>query len=684
MTTPPDEPSNIVKLVPKAAGSPGGGRGVIIDHLDPERTDRLVQDDKIGAAFGGATCRDYLDLLAHRLEEEDKKQPERSLWFSTYEWDRACSVLERCVDLAFDGLDLAARRFLAVAKWRARPLVAVSLARLVDASFTAELLAKLATELADSPLLVDEIQAIATLDLRTHLVIAKLMQRDRGDGDPHPPLSEYPGYVAFTEIGLKAAAARVRDIHDGKLPYGSDKAFTLEESAVIARLAREALDRDEPWLSPVLDELFRKVSLAPTAAKSVPSQSVTIALGHAVEALPTPEAVATLRGVLRDLRHAGVKHKLQRNIRGAERGLAARPEIALRLSSDQPISKSQLATLARCLEGGFALGMVLDYDAWCARLAGHPQAKALAGGLVWRLLDAEGAGTAVLPVSDRSRLSLHDVTGATVSALPGCRVTLWHPSDVSPAERAAWRERIAALQIKQPFKQVFREHYLLPPEELTGTKTMEFADHIVSIVPLLGLARRERWRADYDGLTRSFGAWTARLDLADEVYPGCVGATTTGALVVVPSSTSSPNSARLGDLPPAVLSEILRAVDLLVSTSGFAVTAAEARRHRDGRRIHQLAVSRLSAMAEMRRQALEHAFRGLEDMKDVEYDTRHLRIGRYAIHLATGRVTRDGEPIDYEPPKRSNLTAVPWLPHDEKLLEVIAYTAFDLAQRQNR
>ena len=679
MTTPADEPSNIIKLVPKA---PDGDRGVVIEQIDPERTDRLVQDAKIGVAFGGATCRDYLDLLARRLEEEDKEKPERSLWFSTYEWDRACTVLERCADLAFAGLDLAARRFLAVANWRARPLVAVGLARLVDEPFTAELVTKLAADLSDSPLLIDEIRVIAGLDLRTHLLIAKLLQRDRDGDDPTPALSDCPGYVAFTEAGLTAAAARARDIHAGKLPYGSDKAFSRAESSVIARLARVALDRDEPWLPPVLDELFRKVSLAPTTAKSLPSQSVAIALGHAVEALPTPEAVATLRAVLRDLRHAGVKHKLQRNIRGAERGLAARPEIALRLASDQPISKSQLTTLARCLEGGFALGMTLEYDSWWTRLAGHPQAKTLAASLVWRLLDADGAGTAVLPTSDRGSVALSDVSGATVTAAPGCRVTLWHPSDVSPDERAAWRERIAALHIKQPFKQVFREHYVVPPEEWEGAKTAEFAGHIVSIVPLLGLARRERWRVDYDGLTRRFGAWTARLDLADEVYPGCVGATTTGPLLVSPSSSRSSSPARLGDLPPAVLSEILRAVDLLVSTSGFAVMAQETERHR-GERIHQLAVSRLGAMAEMRKQALEYAFRGLDDMRDVEFDTRHLRIGRHVIHLATGRVTRDGEPIEYEPPKRSNLTAVPWLPHDEKLLEAIAYTAFDLARRQN-
>jgi hypothetical protein len=156
-------------------------------------------------------------------------------------------------------------------------------------------------------------------------------------GQDRYPLSDWPDYAAFAETALRQAAARVRAIHDLTLPYAADKAFALEESPVIARAARVGLDRDETWVPPVLDELFRKASVAPNSAKTLPSQSVAIALGHAVEAFPTPEAVTTLREVVREVRHAGIKKKLQRNLRGAEFGLADRPEIALRLPLDQPM-----------------------------------------------------------------------------------------------------------------------------------------------------------------------------------------------------------------------------------------------------------------------------------------------------------------------------------------------------------
>ncbi len=632
-------------------------------------------------AFRGAACRDYLDFIAREAEAEPDKD---SRILARFPWEKAGFALARCIDLSFPGLAAAAKRFLAATDWRAMPQLAVALARLVGASFETQALEKLADDLAGSPLLVEELRAVACLDLPANIVVANVAYDFRdasATGEPHHPLSNFPLYVAFAETGLKQAAERVRKIHACQIPYASDKAFTLEESAVLARLTRVGLDRDESWVAPLLDELFRKVSLAPTAAKTVPSQSVAIALGHAVEAFPTPEAVATLRTVLHDIRHAGVKKKLQRNLRGAERGLAERPEIALRLLLDPSMSKPQLSTLTHCLEAGLALGMMLTYDDWCTRLAIHPQAKRLTGSLLWRILDAGGVGTTVLPITNGGRLMLHDIAGAKVVAAPGSRVTLWHPLDATPEERGAWRDRLAALQIKQPFKQVFREHYIVPADELSETKTAMFSGHIVSIIPLLGLARRERWRLDYDCLTRSFGQWTARLDLADHIYPGCVGATTTETLSLCAAAGKKSKPVQLSDIPAAALSEILRSVDLLVSTSGFAVAAEDEERHRETR-LQEIAQRPLGAMADMRKQALERVLRNLDGMADLHFDARHLRLGAYAIHLATGRVTCDGEPVTIEVPKGSNLVAVPWLPYDEKLLEAIVYAALEIARRR--
>ncbi len=637
----------------------------------------LERGRDIEPAFRGSACRDYLDLLTRQAEE--KADEDDHGFFST----EVRLALARCIDLTFDGLGPAAKRLLAVLDRPARPHLAVALARL--ARCESEVLEKLAADLSDSPLLVEELRAVADIELSANIAIPDILfppvyeptltaaeACDRLFGDP--------GYAAFAEVGLKQAAERVRRIHDRELPYAADKAFTRDEGEVVARLTRAALSRDESWLPPVLDELFRKVSLAPTSAKTVPSQSVAIALGHAIEAFPTPEAVATLRAVLRDVRHAGVKKKLQRNLSGAERGLADRPEIALRLPVGQPISKPQLTTLMRCLEAGLASCMALKYEDWRVRLATHDQAKTLAGSLVWRVFDGAGESMSVLPVTEHGRLTLQDVAGAVVAPQPDCRVMLWHPVDATAVERTAWRDRLAAVRLKQPFKQVFREHYAVPADELSKTATAMFSGHVVSVTPFLGVARRERWRLGYDCLERSFGRWMARLDVADHIYPGCGGGTTTGKLSLWTSGGKRAVPVRVSDLPVATVSEILRSVDLLVSTSGFAVTAEDEEPSRE-MRLRRLALGPIGAMAEMRRQALERALHGLDGMEGLQFDPRHLRLGPYAIHLATGRVTCDGEPIVIDLPKPSNLVAIPWLPYDEKLLETICYTAIEIGRR---
>ena len=56
-------------------------------------------------------------------------------------------------------------------------------------------------------------------------------------------------------------------------------------------------------------------------------------------------------------------------------------------------------------------------------------------------------------------------TGPRSTSAPDDRIRLWHPIDAAEADIAAWRAGLLARQVRQPFKQAFREVYVLTPAE---------------------------------------------------------------------------------------------------------------------------------------------------------------------------------------------------------------------------
>ncbi|MFW2273271.1 MULTISPECIES: hypothetical protein [Burkholderia cepacia complex] len=138
----------------------------------------------------------------------------------------------------------------------------------------------------------------------------------------------------------------------------------------------------------------------------------------------------------------------------------------------------------------------------------------------------------------------------------------------------------------------------------------------------------------------------------------------------------------IGELDPVVFPEVAHAADLLVSVAAFALDD-DATRVTDPVRQHDIGTERrdrlnrlsdlpLGVMARHRRQVLSLVFAEPVAQGRIMIDECHVRIGAWSVHCATGRVTRDGEPV--EPaiaPPPSLLRAVPWLPCDEALLQRI-------------
>ncbi|WP_426107588.1 DUF4132 domain-containing protein [Massilia sp. TSP1-1-2] len=559
-----------------------------------------------------------------------------------------------------------------------------------------------------SPLRLHEFDVFSQLGLASVLSIGggrNMSYWTQGGGsddtqpDPVFALTHEAAYIDFAQGALESACTQVQQLHAGRIPYKADGLFTVDDTQVLGRAARLAALRDEPWYANLIGTLLPGVCVAPTAAKTMPSQSLAIALGHAVEAIPTPESVAALRAALAVIRHSGVEKKLSRNLRPAERALGARPEIALRLAlmsgPDPKQDKKRVAMLALCLEAGWYQDLRMTWSEWDANLANAPGGKALAASLIWNAVDSDSNGPSACSfMLDAKSGKPCDPDGLPCAISAHSQISLWHPLLASEAERQAWQGTVMRKKTQQMVRQAFREYYVPLAAEVSQADSSLFAGHGISLVPLIGLARREGWQIDKDcGLLRQFGRVHVQFAIAADLYPGVSGHAHTGNISFAVRDARRWTPMAQHEVPPVVFSEVARAVDLLVSVSAFAIDdrqdscaltmgdfgfcgAAPSPKDRQylarTRRLDHLGQLSLSEMGRARRAVLAIVFAEQIANGRLHLDSHHIRVGNYSVHLASARVLNGNAPILLPADDQSRkLSALPWLPYDEVLLQKI-------------
>ncbi|MGN9785409.1 DUF4132 domain-containing protein [Nonomuraea sp. ZG12] len=473
--------------------------------------------------------------------------------------------------------------------------------------------AEVAAQLTEGrgPIAVAEVELLLGWDVARRALFAEWAREQSHNASPPLPdvlerLGGLPDHRDFARVTLETAEGRVAAIHAGKIPYRADKAFATGEKETIGRAARLALFQDEPWLPSLLDGLLRGVAVAPTEARTLPSQGVLFEIARAVEDHPTPEAISALRAARQATRHAGVPKQLDRMFKRIEVALAGRVEVALRLpdgrvrqavgehtavistegevelswwQGDKKLKsvpaavkrahpeevkrlralakqvRQQQATLVRALEAGHTSDVTPPYR----RLEGQP----IADRLIWEF--------EVSPGEWRSELGL---------SVPDVPVRLWHPARASVADVRAWREVVQDKELRQPFKQAFREVYLLTPaEETTELYSNRFAAHVVDYRKLYALFKQRGWQADYLGFwdggssgearrVVTGGRW--RVTLCHDLLPDDDGYAVTDQVRFHRLSEGAWRAAALSEVPPLVFSEAMRDVDLFVAVTSIA------------------------------------------------------------------------------------------------------------------
>jgi hypothetical protein len=155
-----------------------------------------------------------------------------------------------------------------------------------------------------------------------------------------------------------------------------------------------------------------------------------------------------------------------------------------------------LSTQKKRLENAMREQRNWSGEAWQSTFAQHPVSGHLARRLVWAISDPDGTHLAYAIYNQQG--NWQTVEGAEVQVANEHLLRIVHPVEMQPEDHSHWQRYIVQNKINQPFKQMFRESYLLTPaEEETRTYSNRFASHIISQSQPNALNRVQGWRSSY-------------------------------------------------------------------------------------------------------------------------------------------------------------------------------------------
>lgn len=240
-----------------------------------------------------------------------------------------------------------------------------------------------------------------------------------------------------------------------------------------------------------------------------------------------------------------------------------------------------------------------------------------------------------------------------------------HPIDLyREGHWSEYQKLLFEKQLRQPFKQVFRELYVKLSEELEKGESMLFSGNQIQPQKTVGALRGRRWVADYDdGLQKVYYKENivARIyAMADWFSPGDIEAPTLEWVVFLDRKTGK--TMKIREIPDIIYSEVMRDVDLAVSVAHAGGVDPEASH----------------STIEMRR-ALVECNLALFGTKNVKVEGNFAlikgKLGEYTVHLGSGVVHQMGNAMLYVVPVHSQQRGrifLPFVDEDPKTAEIIS------------
>lgn len=260
---------------------------------------------------------------------------------------------------------------------------------------------------------------------------------------------------------------------------------------------------------------------------------------------------------------------------------------------------------------------------------------------------------------------LTDCFGINEEISPDTEIRIAHPYALY--ESGCWHEYQKLLfgkQIRQPFKQVFRELYVKLEEEMQKEHSLMFAGNQIQPKRTAGALKSRRWVADYeDGLQKIYykdNIVAQIYAMADWFSPSDIEAPTLERVVFYNRKTFKP--LKIQEIPDIIYSEVMRDVDLAVSVAHAGGVDPETSH----------------STIEMRKAIAECSLE-LFKIKNVRLEGNHAIIdgalGQYTVHLGSGVVHQMGNAMLFVVPVHSQHRGrlfLPFLDEDPKTAEIMS------------
>ncbi|MFB9908028.1 DUF4132 domain-containing protein [Allokutzneria oryzae] len=363
---------------------------------------------------------------------------------------------------------------------------------------------------------------------------------------------------------------------------------------------------------------------------------------------------------------------------------------------------------------------VWRFDQWRTRYLDHPLVGTIARRLIWIV------GVTPCVYYDGK---LRGLDGEPVHARPSDDVALWHPIDHDTDEVLEWRELLAEQGVVQPFKQAHREVYpLTEAERNTGLYSTRFAAHILKQRQFHALTAARGWsnqpRSTVDvscpPTVRELPEWGLRaefwVDGLGEDHDA--GVTRSGSYHYVETEhirfypIQAPENVAyapgrgyaqwddvndelaeplpLADVPPLVLSEVLRDVDLFVDGASIGNDPAWQddgadtcyREYWDSYGFGELSTTALTRREVVRRVVPRLAIADRCTVTDRFLEVRG-DLRSYRIHLGSGNVlmTPNDQYLCVLPRQAKDVDGLARLPFEgDRMLNLVLGKAFLLAE----